>query len=110
MNAFASTDTPTQNERYFAPRGVDDHQLRDEDLEYLRGRGCFSLPSPSVCDHLTRCYFDHVHPFLPVVNVASFVRDVEAGGYQRIRTLVLWSMFFAASNVRIVVSVVCSAP
>jgi hypothetical protein len=70
-----------------------------EDLEYLRKKGCFSLPSQSICEELISCYFRLVHPFIPVINATHFLEEFVEGRYTSTNLLVLWSMFFAAASV-----------
>ncbi len=74
--------------------------LGPEDLDYLRLKGAFSLPTPSVCDLLIRTYFHHVHPFFPIVEARSFLDTYESAERGNLSVHLLWSMFLAASNVR----------
>ena len=48
-----------------------DHISRD-DAAYLKAKGCFSLPPKSVVDELLKCYFDYIHPHLPVLDEQEF--------------------------------------
>ncbi|KAK4234847.1 cutinase transcription factor 1 beta [Achaetomium macrosporum] len=54
-------------------------QLDDIDNEYLVKKGVFDLPPPLQLDALIKTYFDHVHPFAPVINRADFVRGYRSG-------------------------------
>ncbi|CAG9970344.1 unnamed protein product [Clonostachys byssicola] len=54
-------------------------QLDDIDNEYLAKKGVFDLPPRHHLDALVKAYFDHVHPFLPVINRAEFIRGYESG-------------------------------
>uniref|UniRef100_A0A8H7K7D3 Xylanolytic transcriptional activator regulatory domain-containing protein n=1 Tax=Bionectria ochroleuca TaxID=29856 RepID=A0A8H7K7D3_BIOOC len=54
-------------------------QLDDIDNEYLAKKGVFDLPPQHHLDALVKAYFDHVHPFLPVINRAEFIRGYESG-------------------------------
>ncbi|KAK7216836.1 hypothetical protein V2G26_004839 [Clonostachys chloroleuca] len=54
-------------------------QLDDIDNEYLGKKGVFDLPPQHHLDALVKAYFDHVHPFLPVINRAEFIRGYESG-------------------------------
>ncbi|KAF1998690.1 hypothetical protein P154DRAFT_384739, partial [Amniculicola lignicola CBS 123094] len=67
-----------------------------EDLEYLKSKGCFSLPSES--GDLVKAYFQFVHPSFPVIDGPSFLRDYTAGGLESINLLLLWSMFSASAS------------
>lgn len=62
-------------------------------------QGGFSLPAEGVCKALIRSYFYYVHPFLPIINVRNFFTKYLSGDMQKVNLLLLWSMFFAASNV-----------
>ena len=96
---FDSSNGPSQKSRYLVPR-VSTKNQRPEDLAYLQMKGCFSLPSQRVCEQLVRCYFQHVHPSLPIIKAAHFIDDFVNCRYQNTNLLVLWSMFLAATNVR----------
>jgi hypothetical protein len=63
-----------------------------------------SHPHPDVrtCDELVRCYFLYVHPFLPLLNAAEFLPLYESDP-NKISQLLLWSVFFAAASVRVLV-------
>ncbi|CAH0057678.1 unnamed protein product [Clonostachys solani] len=54
-------------------------QLDDIDNEYLAKKGVFDLPPRHHLDALMKAYFDYVHPFLPVINRAEFIRGYESG-------------------------------
>jgi len=88
---------------YLVPR-ASTKVRRPEDLAYLRIKGAFSMPSGEVCDELVRCYFHHVHQFLPIINAQSFLEQYVRHGCQNVSLLLLWSMFFAAANVGVLPS------
>ncbi|KAL3450262.1 fungal-specific transcription factor domain-containing protein [Aspergillus insuetus] len=48
----------------------------EEDLEYLQSKGVFSLPRSMLCRELLRAFVESVYPFLPVLDLASFLRAV----------------------------------
>ncbi|AEO63932.1 uncharacterized protein THITE_2141915 [Thermothielavioides terrestris NRRL 8126] len=54
-------------------------QFDDVDKEYLVKKGVFDLPPPAHLDALIKAYFDHVHPFCPVINRADFIRGYRSG-------------------------------
>ncbi|KUJ21871.1 uncharacterized protein LY89DRAFT_637897 [Mollisia scopiformis] len=56
-------------------------QLDNIDNEYLLKKGVFDLPPSRHLDTLIKTYFDHVHPFAPVLNRADFVRGYQSGSY-----------------------------
>ena len=69
------------------------------EIDFLRRKGAFSLPSEDVCDDLVRYYFHHVHYLFPVVDAISFLNEYVKNGCQNISLLLIWSMFLAAANV-----------
>ncbi|KAL9470861.1 hypothetical protein ACSS6W_008802 [Trichoderma asperelloides] len=72
--------------------------LSDEDREYLRCKGVFTLPQKSTCDELLRAYFHHVHPIMPVVDASVLLKLHQTGKASEWNLLILWSMFFVAAN------------
>lgn len=75
--------------------------LSDEDREYLRHKGAFTLPQKSTCNELLRAYFHHVHPIMPVVDASVLLKLHQTGKASEWNLLLLWSMFFVAANVSI---------
>lgn len=73
--------------------------LSDEDREYLRSKGVFTLPQKSTCNELLRAYFHHVHPIMPVVDASVLLKLHQTGKASEWNLLLLWSMFFVAANV-----------
>lgn len=72
--------------------------LQAEDLNYLKEKGAFSLPTVQICNALVESYFGHVHPTLPIVDEIVFLKAYKEGGVQRVNLLLLWSMFSASSS------------
>lgn len=72
---------------------------KPHEIEYLRHQGAFDLLPDDVCDDLIRCYFHHVHFFLPVVDAGAFLNEYDANGRKNISLLLFWSMLLAAANV-----------
>ncbi|KAF2194019.1 hypothetical protein K469DRAFT_464204, partial [Zopfia rhizophila CBS 207.26] len=62
-----------------------------EDLEYLKVKGCFTLPVESK--ELLKAYFQFVHPTFPVTDGSLFLQDYAVSGHEGINLLLLWSMF-----------------
>jgi hypothetical protein len=83
---------------YLIPRGKPERPW-PEDMAYLRLKGVFSIPTPDICEDLVNCYFNHVHPFAPVLDSKHFLEEFVKNGCQNIDLLLLWSMFFSAANV-----------
>ncbi|KAL2432854.1 Fusaric acid cluster transcription factor FUB12 [Exophiala dermatitidis] len=54
-------------------------RLDDIDNEYLVKKGAFDLPPRHNLDALVKTYFDHVHPFAPLINRADFIRRYQSG-------------------------------
>ncbi|KAL6897484.1 fungal-specific transcription factor domain-containing protein [Trichoderma evansii] len=72
--------------------------LSDEDREYLRYKGVFTLPQKSTCNELLRAYFHHVHPIMPVVDASVLLKLHQTGKASEWNLLLLWSMFFVAAS------------
>lgn len=66
----------------------------------MRGQGVFENLPADVRDELVRCYFQHVHFFLPVIDVPGFLKEYTKDGSQHVNRMLLWSMMLAAANVR----------
>ena len=73
--------------------------LPEEDREYLRIKGVFTLPGNDACSELLRCYISHVHPVMPIIEINQVLDYYHAGRLQEYNILLLWSVFFAAVNV-----------
>jgi hypothetical protein len=72
--------------------------LQAEDLEYLKAKGCFSLPSADVCTALVESYFRFVHPMFPIIDTHEFLARYSKFGVQQINLLLLWSMFSVSAS------------
>ncbi|KAE9376219.1 hypothetical protein N431DRAFT_404413 [Stipitochalara longipes BDJ] len=90
-------ESPQDARPHLVPRPADT-SWKPHEVEYLRHQGAFDTLPNSVCDDLIRCYFHHVHFFLPIVDVASFLNEYENNGRQNISLLLYWSMLLAAAN------------
>ncbi|KAK6205338.1 fungal-specific transcription factor domain-containing protein [Scheffersomyces amazonensis] len=51
-----------------------DISLDSVELEILKLRGAFLLPSHELCLDLINSYFEHVHPLMPVINRTEFMK------------------------------------
>ncbi|KAK1238144.1 hypothetical protein MKX08_002723 [Trichoderma sp. CBMAI-0020] len=71
---------------------------KPHELEYMRLQGVFSKLPDDVCDELVRCYFQHVHFFLPIVDAPAFLNEYCSNGSRNISILLYWSMLLAAAN------------
>ncbi|KAH8125632.1 hypothetical protein LI328DRAFT_151755 [Trichoderma asperelloides] len=71
---------------------------KPHELEYMRLQGVFSKLPDEVCDELVRCYFQHVHFVLPIIDAPAFLNDYCNNGSRNISLLLYWSMLLAAAN------------
>lgn len=71
-----------------------------ETLNYLRLKGVFDLPSEEISDMMIQKYFSYVHPFFPVIEVNSFIDNLENARH-KLSIHLLWSIFMAAANVSV---------
>lgn len=72
---------------------------KPHELEYMRLQGVFSKLPDDVCDELVRCYFQHVHFFLPIIDAPAFLNEYCSNGSRNVSLLLYWSMLLAAANV-----------
>ncbi|KAM3502005.1 hypothetical protein MY10362_005152 [Beauveria mimosiformis] len=71
---------------------------KPHEIEYMRHEGVFTKLPDDVCDELIGCYFQHVHFFLPILDVPTVLNEYWSRGSQGINPLLLWSMFLASAN------------
>ncbi|KAM3482976.1 hypothetical protein MY8738_003660 [Beauveria namnaoensis] len=71
---------------------------KPHEIEYMRHEGVFTKLPDDVCDELIGCYFQHVHFFLPILDVPKVLNEYWSRGSKGINPLLLWSMFLAAAN------------
>ncbi|WKT54465.1 hypothetical protein QSH57_005049 [Fusarium oxysporum f. sp. vasinfectum] len=69
--------------------------LLPEEIEYLRFKGCFSLPTHLLREALVKAYFHYAHPFEPVLDPEDFFNKYSKG---HLSLLLLWSIFMCAAN------------
>lgn len=68
------------------------------ELEYLNHRGAFTLPQQRFRNELLRCYVDHVHPFLPILNLRSFLQAIwKNDSTDQVSLLLFRAVMFAAT-------------
>lgn len=72
--------------------------LDTDDVDYLRKKNVFILPDTWMRDECLRCYFQSVHPLVPVIEPAEFMDAIEstASAGSTISLLLFWSMMCAA--------------
>jgi hypothetical protein len=88
-----------QEARPYMPPKASNISHKPHEIEYMRLQGAFENLPPDVCDELIRCYFQHVHFFLPIVDAPGFLNAYISDDSQNISRLLLWSMLLAAANV-----------
>ncbi|KAH7078785.1 fungal-specific transcription factor domain-containing protein [Paraphoma chrysanthemicola] len=91
LNAVSKTA-----DRYFHIPASAEEALAPEDLEYLKIKGCFTLPENSK--ELVKAYFQYVHPTFPVIDAVAFLQHYAAEGLEGINLLLLWSMFSISAS------------
>ncbi|KAJ0415937.1 hypothetical protein BJY00DRAFT_317399 [Aspergillus carlsbadensis] len=55
-------------------------ELDSADIAYLRVQGAFETPVGPFQKALLACYLEHVHDFLPILDIHEFLRDVLSVG------------------------------
>lgn len=76
-------------------------QLNPAQVAFLASQGCLHLPTKSMTDMFVHSYFLYVHPFLPLLDEATFWQEyrlVSVHG-DGISILLFYAMIFAASCV-----------
>ena len=87
-----------RNSHYLLPL-LKDAKLSQPEQEYLKSTGAFTLPDADTCNALIRCYIQNVHQLLPILDLQAFLAEYLDHGTERMSLLLLWSIFFASSNV-----------
>ncbi|KAL4754936.1 hypothetical protein BDW72DRAFT_200337 [Aspergillus terricola var. indicus] len=88
---------PREKSGHFLVPRINSIHMDQETIEYLRHKGVFDFPTPSVCEMIIRTYFYYVHPFFPVIDACSFLHMFE-NARNEVSVHLLWSMFLAAAN------------
>lgn len=71
--------------------------IGDDELTYLRAKGALRLHTPAVRDRLWQCYFELVHPTLPVLDRATTVASLKAAkGSSKISLLLFHCVMLSA--------------
>lgn len=78
--------------------------LSQEDQDYLRMKGVYTLPRHDSCECLLIAYLHHVHPIMPVVDISVLINHHQEGRLDKYNLLLLWSIFFAGVNVSHLIS------
>ncbi|KAF3391515.1 hypothetical protein F1880_007907 [Penicillium rolfsii] len=72
--------------------------LSEENKEFLRRKGVYTLPGRGTCESLIAAYLVNVHPILPVIEADVLLRHYQSGQLENYNILLLWSIFFVAVN------------
>ncbi|KIW35301.1 uncharacterized protein PV07_02004 [Cladophialophora immunda] len=86
-----------QDPRPYIPKDSNNKPRKPYEIEYMRAKGVFETFSNDVADEAIRCYFEHVHFFIPVVDAATFLNQYK-NDRNNISPLLFWSMILAAAN------------
>ncbi|KAK0744382.1 fungal-specific transcription factor domain-containing protein, partial [Apiosordaria backusii] len=73
--------------------------ISNEDISFLRRKGCFTFPKKDLLDDLLKCYFDYVHPHVPFLDEQEFWETQHfhhTDGY-RISLILFQAVLFAAT-------------
>lgn len=87
-----------QDARQYVPQDSNNRPRKSYEIEYMHDKGVFETLPNDVGDEIIRCYFEHVHFFIPVVDAATFLNDYTSNR-TKLSPLLLWSMVLAAANV-----------
>lgn len=76
-------------------------EMSPQQEAFLKSTGAYQLPAEDICSSLLRCYFRNVHQLLPIIDAQMLLQRYHQNGCGSISLLLLWSIFFASSNVRL---------
>ena len=82
--------------RHFEVYATAERPLDADDLNYLKAKGCFTLPEQS--EELLEAYFKYAHPTFPIIDLLEFSQGYADYGLQGINLLLLWSMFSVSAS------------
>ena len=69
-----------------------------DDIEFLNKKGALTLPKDELRDQLLRSYVQHVHPFLPLIDIEDFLAPIEEeSGSSQISLMLFHAVMFAAA-------------
>ena len=75
-------------------------EMPPQEEAFLEKAGAYQLPAEHICNALLRCYFRNVHQLLPIIDAQTFLQEYGQNRFANTSLLLLWSIFFASSNVR----------
>lgn len=69
-----------------------------EDVEYLQRKGAFLIPETALRNELLRCYVQHVHPYMPLLELQDFLAAIQRNDGSSVVSLLLFqAVMFAAT-------------
>ncbi|KAJ4252791.1 hypothetical protein NW762_010697 [Fusarium torreyae] len=70
-----------------------------DDLAFLHSRGALKLPPEESRDELLWCFFEYVHPLMPILDVETFLNTIQNpdGSAGQISLLLLQAVLFAGT-------------
>ncbi|KIW75697.1 hypothetical protein Z517_10440 [Fonsecaea pedrosoi CBS 271.37] len=72
----------------------------DIDMAYLRSKGALDLPHERLRNETIRCYFEYIHPFMPLLDPTELLTVVDGNGSHgaapRLSLLLFHCVMFAA--------------
>jgi len=54
-------------------------RIAEDDVEYLWAKGALSIPETKLRNELLKCYIEHVHSHMPILELNAFLNVVERG-------------------------------
>ncbi|KIX97977.1 uncharacterized protein Z520_06055 [Fonsecaea multimorphosa CBS 102226] len=96
---FPEKISPRQLPAYIQPCP---ERFTDADIAYIRSKGALDIPHERLRNETVRCYFEYIHPFLPLLDPAQLliVVDNSSSGHHcsgpQLSLLLFHSVMFAA--------------
>lgn len=75
------------------------NHLKEADVAYMRAKGALNIPHEGLRNEIIRCYFEYIHPFLPLLDSMELLRVVDpsiSSTGPKISLLLFHSVMFAA--------------
>lgn len=70
-----------------------------EDVQYLDAKGVFDIPNAKLCQELLTVFVEHVYPFLPALDLESFLQAaIRNDGVKQINLLLFHAVMFSATS------------
>ena len=68
-------------------------------MHFIRERGAFTVPETTLRNQLLQCYVDYVYPFMPSIDLRSFLRIVigEDKGAEKVSLLLFHAIMFTGT-------------